>query len=162
MFNLHAALLGWWSLIKPGGYLVLVIPDEDLYEQGYWPSRFNNDHKATFTMKKGGSWSPVSHNIIDLVKSLPEVEIVSAEVQDSHYDHALQTKYPPPDIKRPPLWFRVIRKTIMKTALLLSKKSRENLTRLMEDILFRLNGTPIDQTKREALAQIQVVARKCG
>tara|TARA_B100000929_G_scaffold194153_1_gene153930 strand:- start:869 stop:1180 length:312 start_codon:yes stop_codon:yes gene_type:complete len=32
MHDPEKALLEWWKLIKPGGYLVLVVPDEDLYE----------------------------------------------------------------------------------------------------------------------------------
>jgi len=79
-----AALSPWWALIKPGGYLVLVVPDEDLYEQGSWPSRFNGDHKATFTLKTEKSWSPVSHNIRELVACLPDAELLLVETQDQH------------------------------------------------------------------------------
>src|SRR5450755_1243230 len=35
------ALLEWWQLVKPGGHIFFIIPDEDLYEQGVFPSRFN-------------------------------------------------------------------------------------------------------------------------
>ena len=48
MRDVPAALTQWWALVRKGGYLVLVVPDEDLYEQGGWPSLFNSDHKATF------------------------------------------------------------------------------------------------------------------
>src|SRR5688572_10029921 len=61
------ALAEWWSLLKPGGYLVLVVPHEDLYEQGIWPSIFNRDHKSTFRLDTPGSWSNVSHDIRKLV-----------------------------------------------------------------------------------------------
>src|SRR5262245_895099 len=44
MAHPEQALRDWWALVKPGGYLVLVVPHEDLYEQGVWPSRFNPDH----------------------------------------------------------------------------------------------------------------------
>ena len=53
------ALRQWWQLVRPGGYLVLVVPHEDLYEQGFWPSIFNPDHKATFRLDGTASWSPV-------------------------------------------------------------------------------------------------------
>src|SRR5688572_21561437 len=56
----RAALREWWQLVKPGGHLFFIVPDEDLYEQGMFPSRFNADHKATFTVSKTSSWSPVS------------------------------------------------------------------------------------------------------
>ena len=34
-------ILDWWKLVKPGGFLFVTVPDEDLYEQGVFPSRFN-------------------------------------------------------------------------------------------------------------------------
>jgi SAM-dependent methyltransferase len=34
------ALRNWLRVVKPGGHLVVEVPDEDLYEQGHWPSRF--------------------------------------------------------------------------------------------------------------------------
>lgn len=64
------ALDNWLRVVKPGGYLVFQIPDEDMYEQGVWPSRFNTDHKHTFTMAKDKSWSPVSINVLDLVSAV--------------------------------------------------------------------------------------------
>ena len=43
-----------------------------MYEQGNWPSKFNADHKWTFTMAKTSSWSPKSVNVVDLAKSLAD------------------------------------------------------------------------------------------
>ena len=60
------ALRHWCRVVVPGGYLVVMVPDEDLYEQGVWPSTFNNDHKHTFTFHKPSSWSPVSVNLTEL------------------------------------------------------------------------------------------------
>ena len=44
------ALANWIRVIRRGGHLVISVPDEDLYEQGTWPSTFNTDHKMTFTI----------------------------------------------------------------------------------------------------------------
>ena len=33
MVDAKLALNEWWKLVKPGGYLILIVPDEDLYEQ---------------------------------------------------------------------------------------------------------------------------------
>ena len=51
------ALRHWFRVLKPGGHLVCVVPDEDLYEQGVFPSTFNSDHKWTFSLWKAASWS---------------------------------------------------------------------------------------------------------
>jgi len=52
MENPLLALTNWIRVLKPGGYLVCTIPDEELYEHGFWPSRFNGDHKVAFTLHK--------------------------------------------------------------------------------------------------------------
>lgn len=76
----------WLRVLKPGGYLVITMPDEDLYEQGQFPSTFNRDHKWTFTIWKGSSWSNRSINIIDLLKSLGEnAAIEKIELLNSSY-----------------------------------------------------------------------------
>jgi SAM-dependent methyltransferase len=36
----------WWNAVKPGGHLVIIVPDMEMYERGHWPSRFNVDHKT--------------------------------------------------------------------------------------------------------------------
>ncbi len=91
MHDPRATLLDWWRLVRPGGHIFFVVPDEDLYEQGVFPSRFNDDHKATFTIHKEGSWSPASLNVRDLALSLPGGELVKLEVQDQGYDRSLQS-----------------------------------------------------------------------
>lgn len=69
MRDVAEAMRNWLRILKPGGHLIVTIPDEDMYEQGRWPSRFNPDHKWTFTMAKTLSWSPRSINVVDLVKA---------------------------------------------------------------------------------------------
>lgn len=62
------ALDRWVEITAVGGHIICVVPDEDMYEQGVWPSTFNADHKHTFTIYKEKSWSPVSVNLLDLLK----------------------------------------------------------------------------------------------
>tara|TARA_B100001079_G_scaffold56522_1_gene47345 strand:- start:491 stop:1177 length:687 start_codon:yes stop_codon:yes gene_type:complete len=155
MHDPEKALLEWWKLIKPGGYLVLVVPDEDLYEQGFWPSRFNRDHKATFTLNNKKSWSPVSFNILELVSSLPNSEIISAEIQDKYYDYNLQTKRPLSQIvKKYPLWYRGIRRITKKL------KMGNSLLEKLQNQLLLSHQIPVDQTMRNAVAQIQILAKR--
>lgn len=76
----------WFRIIKPGGYLIVTVPEEDLYEQGTWPSTKNLDHKFTFTINKLTSWSPKSINILDLLIALGEkADIRKISVEDSGF-----------------------------------------------------------------------------
>jgi SAM-dependent methyltransferase len=83
------ALKKWWSLVKPGGHLVITIPDEDLYEQGVWPSRWNTDHQWSFTIWKKKSWSPKSLNVAELISELKDCQVLKLEIVDANYDHSL-------------------------------------------------------------------------
>lgn len=83
----HVAIQNWWRILKIGGYLIVLVPDEDLYEQRAWPSRFNSDHKRTFTLSKDNSWSPVSVNCADLLRFLPGHRLISLTLEDNGYDY---------------------------------------------------------------------------
>jgi ubiquinone/menaquinone biosynthesis C-methylase UbiE len=69
MRNPSIAFDNWLRILKPGGYMICLIPDEDLYEQGEFPSTFNPDHKHTFTIHKRKSWSQNSINLFDLLSN---------------------------------------------------------------------------------------------
>jgi SAM-dependent methyltransferase len=145
------AILGWWQLVKPGGHLVLIVPDEDLYEQGVFPSRFNPDHKATFTVAKRTSWSPVSINVLDLARSLPAGEIVSVQLQDDNYDRRLYRHGP-----LPPLG--TVLAFVKRVFLMMRRRFSVELP-LVAPILERRE--PVDQTLRpDVVAQIQCIVRK--
>ena len=66
MHDVRAALGNWVRILKPGGYLIVTVPDEDLYEHGRWPSQYNSDHKWSFTICKRKSAMPKSINVVDL------------------------------------------------------------------------------------------------
>jgi SAM-dependent methyltransferase len=81
-----AGLRTWFRIAREGGFLVITVPDEDLYEQGIFPSTFNHDHKWTFTILKTSSWSKKSINVIDLIRDLGEpAELVRLEQLNSTY-----------------------------------------------------------------------------
>jgi len=83
------ALLNWIRITRPGGFLTILVPDEDMYEQGHWPSKYNSDHKWTFTVLKQNSWSPRSLNVTDLlaeVSHLVEVERIEL-MRDFYREH---------------------------------------------------------------------------
>ena len=156
MIDAKRSLSDWWTLVKSSGHLILIVPDEDLYEQGIWPSLFNWDHKHTFTLKQSKSLSPVSLNIENLVKQLPNSKIISVKIQDTNYDYNLKKKYPIPLLKITFIFhlfqkiIKIIPRSKLKTLLFIF------LTKVLRpDLLL-----PKDQTSYGALAQIEIIAQK--
>lgn len=93
MRKVDAALASWVRILKPGGHLVCLVPDEDLYEQGVFPSTFNPDHKHTLTIHKQQSWSPASVNLLDLIRALPfNVRVKKIELLDATYRYGLEQR----------------------------------------------------------------------
>ena len=86
------AVLNWWRILKPGGHLIVIMPDEDLYEQHEWPSSFNDDHKNTFTPHKNGSWSPASTNVLDIIKHLFHHKLISLQIIDTNYEYGIERR----------------------------------------------------------------------
>jgi predicted SAM-dependent methyltransferase len=92
------ALQNWIRVVKSGGHLIITVPDEDLYEQGLWPSRYNYDHKFSFTIQKNASWSPKSINVVDILSKFSNViQIKKIELLDNFYLNTVgnidQTRY---------------------------------------------------------------------
>lgn len=152
MIDPKAALKSWLKIIKPGGHLILVVPDEDLFEMGYFPSLFNSDHKSTFTIAKNTSWSPNSYNLKDLINSIDNCEIVKMQMQDNNYDrsklhHGVYSR------KTAIIGTKIIRKlSNLFTILRLRKQVRAFLLDVFQ--------LPINQTTDNAMAQIFTVIKK--
>jgi SAM-dependent methyltransferase len=90
MRNADVALKNWFRILKPGGHLLVIVPDEDMYEQGIFPSTFNTDHKWTFTVFKTSSWSNRSRNLVELIPSLGETaDLIKLEQLTGSYRFAL-------------------------------------------------------------------------
>jgi SAM-dependent methyltransferase len=154
MRDARAAIEQWWSLVKPGGFLVVAVPEENLYEQGVWPPMFNPDHKATFRWDTPTTWSPVSWDLRQLVLSLPDAEIVEGGIQDAGYDYRLRSTGGGP-LRKVLRRAELFRKRVFNRLGLRSSSVKRAFSR----VEFHL-GCPIDQTEGDAMAQIQVIARK--
>jgi len=142
MIDPLTAVKSWFSLVKPGGHLIIIVPDEDLYEQGHFPSQFNSDHKATFTISKSRSWSEVSINCLDICNTLGGT-IVYLQQQSDNYNFNLNT-FGYLGISK----YRLLRR-------LLQNSRVKSLARSLKLI-------PIDQTSlgNDVLAQIVFILKK--
>lgn len=49
LHDVEEALTNWARILKPGGWLYVVVPDYVLYEKLTWPSPYNPDHKHSFS-----------------------------------------------------------------------------------------------------------------
>jgi SAM-dependent methyltransferase len=152
MHDPKTAILEWWKLVKKDGYLIFTVPDEDLYELGYFPSLFNDDHKSTFTISKRESWSDRSHNLLELVTSLPESELIKIEVQDTDYDKSIQFH----SVYSRDTAYNLINFVRKFSSIFQALGIRDFVASSLSK-LFRL---PIDQSHNDALAQIFVIVKK--
>jgi len=75
MKDVFISLTNWIRILKSGGYLIITVPDEDLYEHCIWPSQFNSEHLWSFTIYKSNPLLPNSINILDLVKRFSNILI---------------------------------------------------------------------------------------
>lgn len=86
MHDPEVAFTNWIRICRPGGHIIVTVPDEDLYEQGEWPSTYNGDHKTTWTIFKKSSWSPVSVNAVNfLSKFADSIEIIKIDLANRFY-----------------------------------------------------------------------------
>jgi SAM-dependent methyltransferase len=83
------ALFNWVRVVKPGGHLIVSVPDEDLYEQGHWPSLYNGEHKTSWTILKSESWSTGSTNVVDLLRYVSDRTVpIKIELIDHGYRYS--------------------------------------------------------------------------
>ncbi len=156
MNNPKSALQTWWNLLKPGGYLILVVPDERLYEQGIWPSIFGLGHKWSFYNTGDKPLLEGSIDVCELVSNLEDAQIIEATKQDHNYNYSFL-------IKDGKTWTRS--KMVIRIITSLYKRcirSQEKYGWIKRTILATIRDLkiPIDQTRANALAQIQIVAKK--
>jgi predicted SAM-dependent methyltransferase len=80
-----ASLKRWVEVVSSGGYLVITVPDEEMYEHFQWPSRFNGDHKWSFTVHSS-SRMPKSINVLDIIRKLKGIQLISLTRVEEGFD----------------------------------------------------------------------------
>lgn len=97
MRDVATALGNWCRILKPHGHLYVVVPDFTLYEQHRWPSRWNPDHKHSFStwvtrdqVRRDTHWDGMALGM--LLDSLG-VGIKSYHLEDDGYDYDIGPGY---------------------------------------------------------------------
>lgn len=164
MRDVPRALRDWWKLVRPGGYMILIVPHEDLYEQGFWPSLYNSDHKATFRVGGDSSWSPVSYSLTALVGKLDGATIIDLGAQDNGYEYDWLRQISPAGgqplrLSEGKRFLSRMRHSLLKRLRKMHVTHEKSIADWLNKALARI-GVPIDQTHTGALAQIQCILRK--
>lgn len=85
MVDVNTALRNWIRVVKPGGYIIIAVPDEQMYERETWPSIGNSDHKWSFTVRKNSNM-PKSINVMELALDIADIALLEKiEVVDDFY-----------------------------------------------------------------------------
>ncbi len=90
MYDVGTALANWTRVLKPGGWLYIVVPDYTLYEHNCWPSKYNSNHKVSFScsvtrtdvMRKNHYCLPD-----DLLLELPQMRLDMVFLQHDNYNY---------------------------------------------------------------------------
>jgi SAM-dependent methyltransferase len=90
--NPTQTLSRWLDLLKPGGYLVVTVPDEELYEKNRWPSPFDPEHRFSFTICTHKRAHANSIDVFEMVRSVSHVaqcervNLISEQFDPAHAD----------------------------------------------------------------------------
>lgn len=91
MPSVERALTNWIRVLKPNGFLYLVVPDYILYEKMMWPSVFNTDHLHSFSflvtrpMTGRANHYHMQNDLFPLLQSLGAT-VLRTEVETLHFD----------------------------------------------------------------------------
>lgn len=94
MVSVPVALYNWCRIIAPGGHLYFTVPDWEYYEKRRWPSKYNPDHKSsfsfTYTREDTGRTNHyhIEKDLIPILE-LNKMEVLVKELQLHDYDHSL-------------------------------------------------------------------------
>jgi SAM-dependent methyltransferase len=93
MTDPEAALRSWIGVVKPRGHIIVTVPSWELYEGMVFPSRFNPDHKSTWSLWQKDSPAPIHIYVPEWLRKFKDVaKVVRCELVDNHYDYKLGTK----------------------------------------------------------------------
>lgn len=93
MVDPEAALRSWITVVKSRGHIIVTVPSWELYEGMVFPSRFNPDHKSTWSLWQKDSSAPIHIYVPEWLKKFEDAtKVRRCELVDNHYDYKIGTK----------------------------------------------------------------------
>jgi SAM-dependent methyltransferase len=88
-----AALESWLKVLRKDGYAVISVPSWELYEGMIWPSRFNPDHKSTWSLWQKGSPAPTHVWLPEFLEyfTMFDYKLIYCELIDTNYNYKIGT-----------------------------------------------------------------------
>lgn len=86
----QAVFRQWVQLVKPGGHIIITVPSWELYEGMRWPSRWNPEHKSTWSLWQKGSparWHVHVPTWLDSLRA--EGRVLRCALVDTNYDYTV-------------------------------------------------------------------------
>lgn len=93
LVNVETSLTNWARVLRCGGHIYFTIPDWVIYEKERWPSRFNGDHKHSFSLTKTRqevsreNHHHITNDMLPIIEKL-NCKLVSAQLEDNDYDYS--------------------------------------------------------------------------
>lgn len=86
MVDPYTAFKNWIRITKPGGFLIVTVPEEKMYERGIWPSKSNSDHKWSFVIGHSRHSMSKSISILEFLYRFSEIDVEKIELISDFYD----------------------------------------------------------------------------
>jgi SAM-dependent methyltransferase len=89
----RSALESWLKVLRKDGYAVISVPSWELYEGMIWPSRFNPDHKSTWSLWQKGSPAPTHVWLPEFLEyfTMFDYKLIYCELIDTNYNYKIGT-----------------------------------------------------------------------
>ena len=78
----YIALQRWIDIAKK--YVVILVPDQEMYEKHQWPSVFNDDHKFSFTTQNKIKTAKTI-NVFEMLSKMENVDVLKVERIETEY-----------------------------------------------------------------------------
>lgn len=150
--NPYESIKAFSNILKNNGYIIIVIPIYELYEQNIWPSIFNDEHKWGFSDNIKSNNHII--NINDLNYISPNLKLISSKKYVSSYDFQYKHKNK----------FKLNRFTLKKLSRISLEINNRIKNKYIKNNLIKFLSkldVPFDQSSGEAICSLELIFQYC-